>query len=101
MKCVYCVNTFLAETFSHLETKPDSDMKMLMSKIETHSSILLQNLWYRENLQLLHQFIHSVFHFLSCQPVTFGEMHNYSEVILIRVLNVDTVYHATSGFICV
>lgn len=74
---------------------------MLMSKIKIYSSILLQKLRYRENLQLLHQFIHLTFHFLICQPVIYGEMHNYSEVILIRVLNVDTVYHATSGFICV
>lgn len=74
---------------------------MLMSEIKIYSSILSQNLWYRENLQLLQQFIRLIFHFLSCQPVIDGEMHNYSEVILIRVLNVDTIYHATSGFICV
>lgn len=37
MKCVYCVNTFLVETFSHLET--DSDIKMLMSKKLKHTAV--------------------------------------------------------------
>lgn len=37
MKCVYCVNTFLAEIFSHLETN-QTVIKMLMSKMK-HTAV--------------------------------------------------------------
>lgn len=101
MKCVYCVNTFLAETFSHLETNQTHIWKCLCLKLK-YTAVFYYKICGTERIytSYTYLFIQYFISFLSCKPVVFGEMHNYSEVIFIRVLNVNNVHHAISGFIC-